>query len=147
MSENGFAVQVRVVFGDCDPAQIVYFPNFYRWFDQATHDLCAAAGYAVHDVRKQRGWIGYPIAEAGAKFIKPATFDDELTITTTIKEWRRKVFLLEHQVTCKGELLAQGWQTRFIGVKLEQQGGRLAALEIPDEFRQALDLVMVNAGN
>jgi 4-hydroxybenzoyl-CoA thioesterase len=28
--------QVRVEFGDCDPARIVWFPNFFRWIDAAS---------------------------------------------------------------------------------------------------------------
>ena len=27
---------VRVEFGDCDPAGIVWFPNFFRWIDAAS---------------------------------------------------------------------------------------------------------------
>lgn len=134
-----FETPMRVEFGECDPAGIVFFPNFYRWFDRATHDLCAAAGYAMHDVRKDRGWLGYPIAEAGARFIKPATFDETLVVRTRVREWRRKVFLLEHRVERDGVLLAEGWQTRFIGVKLAEEGGRLAAMEIPEAFREAVE--------
>jgi len=31
--------RLSVEFGDCDPANIVFYPNFYRWFDAATHHL------------------------------------------------------------------------------------------------------------
>lgn len=137
---NGFEVPIRVVFGDCDPAEIVYFPNFYAWFDQATHDMCAAAGYAMQDIRAQRGWVGYPIAEAGARFLSPASFDDQLLVITRVSEWRRKMFLLEHQVWRDDTLLAEGWQTRFIGIK---DDGRLRALEIPVPFREAVDSLFV----
>ncbi|MEZ5660091.1 MAG: acyl-CoA thioesterase [Burkholderiaceae bacterium] len=136
--QGSFDLPMRVEFGECDPAGIVFFPNFYRWFDRATHDMCAAAGYSMPDVRAHRGWVGYPIAEAGARFLKPATFDENIVVRTRVKEWRRKVFLVEHRVERDGTLLAEGWQTRFIGVKLPDEGGRLAALEIPDDFRLAL---------
>ncbi|MEZ5738696.1 MAG: thioesterase family protein [Burkholderiaceae bacterium] len=137
-----FATPIRVVFGECDPAGIVFFPNFYRWFDQATHDLCAAAGYAMHDVRRERDWVGYPIAEAGARFLRPVTFDENLVIETRIKEWQPRRFLLSHHVMRDGELLAEGWQTRFIGYKRADQGGRLAAMEIPPAFREAMEGVV-----
>ena len=35
---------VHVEFGDCDPAQIVYFPNFFRWFDAATFHFFRECG-------------------------------------------------------------------------------------------------------
>ena len=137
-----FVTSIRVAFGDCDPANIVYFPNFYRWFDQATHDLCEAAGYELTAVRRDRGWVGFPIAEAGARFLRPATINDHLRIETRIREWRPKMFLVEHRILREGDLLVEGWQTRFIGVRLPEQGGRLSALPLPAEFKQAVARVM-----
>ena len=132
----------RVAFGDCDPANIVYFPNFYRWLDQATHDLCEAAGFELTVVRRDRQWVGFPLAEAGARFHRPATINDVLRIETRVKEWRPKMFLLEHRILREGVLLVEGWQTRFIGVHLADQGGRLAALPLPAEFIEAVERVI-----
>ena len=134
-----FVSQVRVGFGDCDPANIVYFPNFYRWLDQATHDLCEAAGFELTRVRRELDWVGFPLAEAGARFHRPATINDTLRIETRVREWRRKMFLLDHRILRDGTLLVEGWQTRFIGVHLREHGGRLAALAIPREFIEAID--------
>jgi len=137
-----FVTSVRVAFGDCDPANIVYFPNFYRWLDQSTHDLCEAAGFELVAVRRERQWVGFPLAEAGARFHRPATINDQLRIETRVREWRPKMFLLDHRIFRDGLLLVEGWQTRFIGVHLPGQGRRLAALPIPREFIQAVDRLM-----
>lgn len=136
-----FSIDLRVVFGDCDPAGIVYFPNYYRWLDQATHDMCAAAGYDLSEVRAQRGWVGYPIAAASAKFLSPATFGDLISIDTRLREWKPRFFLLDHRVRRGERLLAEGAQTRFIGHHDASRGGKLAALEIPPAFREAVDAV------
>ena len=37
---------VRVEFGDCDPAGIVYFPNFFRWYDAASRNFFPECGVA-----------------------------------------------------------------------------------------------------
>ena len=137
-----FVSTARVAFGDCDPANIVYFPNFYRWLDHATHDLCEAAGFELTVVRRDRQWVGFPLAEAGARFHRPATINDVLRIETRVKEWRPKMFLLEHRILRDGVLLVEGWQTRFIGVHLADQGGRLAALPLPAEFIDAVERVI-----
>lgn len=137
-----FVTRVRVGFGDCDPANIVYFPNFYRWLDQATHDLCEAAGFELTRVRRELGWVGFPLAEAGARFHRPATINDGLRIETRVREWRRKVFLLDHRIIRDETLLVEGWQTRFIGVHLPERDGRLAALAIPPAFIAAVDRVL-----
>lgn len=141
-SDPCFAIAVRVAFGDCDPANIVYFPNFYRWFDQATHDLCEAAGFELTQVRRERDWVGFPLAEAGARFLRPATINDRLRVETRIREWRTHRFLLDHRILREGEVLVEAWQTRFIGVRLPEQGGRLAALAIPADFIAAVNRMM-----
>ena len=35
---------VRVEFGDCDPARIVWFPNFFRWIDAASRHFFVQCG-------------------------------------------------------------------------------------------------------
>ena len=50
-----FVWPVTVGFGDCDPANIVYYPNFFRWFDQATHQMWRSAGYDIAQLRQQTG--------------------------------------------------------------------------------------------
>ena len=137
-----FLSHVRVAFGDCDPANIVYFPNFYRWLDQATHELCEAAGYELTRVRRDLGWVGFPLAEAGARFHRPATINDSLRIETRVREWRRRMFLLDHRILRDDLLLVEGWQTRFIGVHLADQGGRLGAMVIPGQFLDAVNRQM-----
>ena len=42
---------VRVEFGHCDPAGIVWYPNFYEWFDAASHRLAERAGDGLHALR------------------------------------------------------------------------------------------------
>ena len=36
--------RVRIDWGDCDPARIVFYPNYFRWFDQATSRLFESVG-------------------------------------------------------------------------------------------------------
>ena len=60
--------RLRVKFGDCDPAGIVYYPKFFDWFHQAMEswfDNVLGAPYAsvIWD-RK----IGFPAAHTQADF-------------------------------------------------------------------------------
>ena len=36
--------EFTVEFGDCDPARIVFYPNFFRWMDSAARHYFEAAG-------------------------------------------------------------------------------------------------------
>ncbi len=35
---------ITIEWGDCDPADIVFYPNYFRWFDASTANHFQAAG-------------------------------------------------------------------------------------------------------
>ena len=34
--------RLRIAFGDCDPAQIVFFANYFKWFDTSGREFFTA---------------------------------------------------------------------------------------------------------
>lgn len=44
----------RVEFGDCDPAGIVWFPNFFRWIDAASRHFLPNAACRAGKKRPRR---------------------------------------------------------------------------------------------
>ena len=91
---------VDVHFGDCDPAGIVFFPNFSRWMDSASLAFFMACGVPPwRELVKTRGIVGTPLLEIHTKFIKAVTYGERITIATHVEEWRAKVFVQLHRVT------------------------------------------------
>ena len=77
------AYTVDVTFGDCDPAGIVFFPNFSRWMDAASLSFFMQCGVPPwRELVKTRGIVGTPLLEINTKFTKAATYGERLTITT-----------------------------------------------------------------
>src|SRR5512141_1711740 len=96
-----FTVEV----GDCDPAHIVFYPNFFRWMDAASLHYFRAAGVPNwHQREAADGVLGTPLVDAKARFIVPATYGDEIEVETTIAEWRNKSFVVQHRI-CRGGVL------------------------------------------
>ncbi len=123
--------RLKIDFGDCDPAGIVFYPNYFRWFDRATHDLFGSAGYSHIGLRREHGWLAWPLADVGARFRLPATFGDQIEIRSSIGEWRDKTFKVNHLVSRGADLLVEGWELRFIGEPHPEVPGRLRAVMIP----------------
>ena len=64
---------VRIEWGDCDPAQIVFYPRYFAMFDGATQELFRAAlGVPKIEWVKKYGIIGIPMVDTRAKFIVPS---------------------------------------------------------------------------
>ena len=41
---------VQIQWGDCDPANIVYYPRYFAMFDDSTSILFEASGYSKQDI-------------------------------------------------------------------------------------------------
>ena len=125
---------VPVEFGDTDPATIVFYPHFFRWFDASAWRLFAKAGLTLDVLQNEFALIGLPIAEARSKFIKPARLGDTLEFTSYVSEWKRKTFEMVHEVRVDGDLIAEGMETRVCAKKFDD--GEMRAITIPDEIRK-----------
>jgi 4-hydroxybenzoyl-CoA thioesterase len=75
--------RIKVEFGDCDPAQIAYYPNLVTWIDHSTHHLFESAGFPARDLLVGRG-IQVPVVGLNVRFLTPAIWGDEIDIESHI---------------------------------------------------------------
>jgi 4-hydroxybenzoyl-CoA thioesterase len=124
----------RVEFGDCDPAKIVWFPNFFRWIDAASRHFFIACGVPTWtETEKTLGVIGTPLVDTHAKFLKTATYGDTLSIVTSIGEWRGKSFTQVYRVLRGDELLMECEEVRIFAGR--RPDGSIYAMPPPEEIR------------
>ena len=128
---NHYSVQVD--WGDCDPAGIVFYPNFYRWMDRGFWLLFESRSLTLEALKCRFGVFGGPLVDTGATFVSPARMGDQLTVTSFVENWGRKSFRLRHEFTCKDKEIASGFETRVWGVK--KADGAISAGIIPDEVK------------
>ena len=129
---------VRVEFGDCDPAGIVFYPNFFRWFDAGSRWFFSECGLPPwRDTERTHGIVGTPLLEASSRFLRPATYGDRIEVHTSVAEWNARTFVQSHRIRRGDELLAEGREVRAFVVRDPQRGGRMRAVPIPDDWRVA----------
>lgn len=129
----------RVVdWGDCDPAQIVFYPNFYRWFDAAVRHLFEAAGLPWRELFPRHGVVGLPLREASASFVSPARYGDNLRIESAVSDLREKAIVIKHQAYVGDRLVAEGTEIRAWARQHPDDPERLQAVPLPEELRQKL---------
>jgi 4-hydroxybenzoyl-CoA thioesterase len=125
----------RVEFGDCDPARIVWFPNFFRWIDAASRHFFIACGVpSWTETEASLGVIGTPLVDTHARFLKTATYGDTLQIHASVAEWRAKSFVQHYRVTRGDQLLMECDEVRIFAGRREDGG--IFALPIPTSIRQ-----------
>ena len=74
--------EVTVSFEDLDLMEVVWHGNYFHYLERARCDLFTKINYTYIDMKHDG--ISYPIAKMKVKYIRPATFNDNLIIETSI---------------------------------------------------------------
>jgi len=130
---------VVVHWGDTDPAKIVFYPNYFEWFDQSARLLWDSVGLDWDTLARRYGVTGLPIVEAKAKFIAPSRFRDEIVVESAITRWNEKTFEVTHTVLNAGKRAVEGYEIRVWTKKREDDPSRIQAAPIPPEIPKVFD--------
>jgi 4-hydroxybenzoyl-CoA thioesterase len=129
---------VRIEWGDCDPAGIVYYPRYLAFFDACTSALIERAlGMTKHEYLKAYDFGGHPLVSTRARFLIPTRFGDDVTIETTIGAFRRSSFDVRHRLLKDGQLAVEGFETR-VWVQGDPRRGTMKSAPLPQDVIEKL---------
>ena len=135
MLDNGKSRMSRTVaWGECDPANIVFYPNYFAWFNEAIAHHFAEAGLPKSELIERYEVIGFPMVDTQAKFHAPSTHGDEVSIETKIVKFGRSSFDVEHQLFNTNVLCVEGFEKRVLVGQNEATGG-IKSIPFPDEVK------------
>lgn len=72
--------RVRVRYAETDRMGVVYYANYFVWFEVGRTDLLRSAGVSYRDLEVEG--LSLPVIEARCKFRQPARYDDDLDVRT-----------------------------------------------------------------
>ncbi|MBZ5543143.1 MAG: acyl-CoA thioesterase [Acidobacteriia bacterium] len=123
----------RVRYAETDQMGVVYYANYFVWFEIGRTDFCRQHGFAYRDMEKEDG-LCIIVAEARCRFKAPARYDDEIEVRTALRDMRRRVLTFVYEVYRKSDetLLAEGETVHVI----TDLNGRPRAL--PEKYRELL---------
>ena len=125
---------IRVQWGDCDPAGIVFYPRYFEWFDASTILLFEkATGMTKVKMLEKYEGAGLALLEARAVFKVASHYGEDIDIETQVTEFRRSSFFVQHKVTKAGVLALEGYETRLWTVRDPKNNNRLRSGTIPPE--------------
>src|SRR5262245_49909211 len=122
---------VRIEWGDCDPAGIIYYPRYFTIFDACTSALLERAlGMTKPDYLKAYDFTGHPLVNTHARFLIPTRFGDDVTIETSVSAFRRSSFDVRHHLRKNGKLAVEGSETR-VWVRGDPTKGEMKSSPLP----------------
>ena len=97
-----YEIEITPAFYDIDVMEIVYHGNYVRFLELARSALLAKFDYDYPRMRDSG--FGWPVVDMRLKYVRPATFGQNLKIRATITEWENRLridYLISDALTGK----------------------------------------------
>jgi len=116
------STQIRVRYAETDQMNVVYHGNYVQYFEVGRTESIRQLGFTYKDMEALG--IIMPIVEIHTKYLRPAHYDDLLTITTTLKnlptdykiEFHQEIFNEQHKLITVGRVVLY-----FINAKTKEK--------------------------
>ncbi|PWJ44964.1 acyl-CoA thioesterase [Sediminitomix flava] len=128
-----FEHKIRVRYADTDQMGVVYYGNYATFYETGRTESFRHLGLSYKSMEEEG--IMLPVLENWSKFIKPAKYDDLLTVKTMLKEMPNSRIRFDYEIfNEKGDLLNIGYT---ILVFLDSKSFR--PMRMPESIKSLLD--------
>ena len=109
-------LNLRVRYAETDAMGFAYHGNYLVWFEMARVQMLDEIDCPYRELEN----AGYrlPVLEAGARYLRPAAFDDRLSVVAVMREKPGLRMRLDYQVFREGVRTADGF-TRHAFINAE----------------------------
>jgi acyl-CoA thioester hydrolase len=102
-----FSWPVRVYYEDTDAGGVVYYANYLRYLERARTEMLRALGFEQDKLARDHNII-FIVRKVTIDYLKPAIFNEELTVNARIAGLRKASMLFEQTILNKqNDLLCQ----------------------------------------
>ena len=107
-----FSTQIRVRYGETDQMGYMYYGNYALYYEVGRVESMRSLGISYRELEEKEG-IMMPVAEMHTRYLRPALYDDLVTVKTILKELpaQHKIQFHSELYNEKGELLNVGVTT------------------------------------
>lgn len=100
--------RLRVIYGDTDQMGVVYYANYFRYFEFSRSEYFRSKGGSYRELER-RGLL-LPVVEATCSYKASAKYDDVLVVRAWVSELKRASLTFSYEIRREGEerVLATG---------------------------------------
>jgi acyl-CoA thioester hydrolase len=127
---------IRVRYAETDQMGVVYYANYFVWFEVGRVELMRTLGFEYRELEEQDQCF-LPVVEANCRYKAPARYDDVLTLETRVLNQRTSMIrfgyrLLREKSDSEPVLLAEGETVHVVVDRTMQK------TVLPERFAAAL---------
>lgn len=123
---------IRVRYAETDQMGYVYYGNYLTYYEIGRVELIRQAGMTYKQLEETG--ILLPVLEAKCKYIRPAKYDDLLTLQTTIKEKPGVRIRFEYELWNEKKDLLNVGETTLVFISKST----LKPCDIPEEMKKIM---------
>lgn len=116
---------LRVRYAETDAMGIVYYANYFVWFEAARGDLMRSLGWTYREM--EASGILLPVIEAECRYLGPARYDDEVAVRTEARMLSRVRMEFKYEVGLPGGGVIATGRTAHAAVRRDGRPCRLPA--------------------
>ena len=126
---------IRVRYAETDQMGVVYYGNYFTWFEIGRVELCRRLGFEYKKMEIEDDSY-LVVTESHCRYKRPARFDDLLTIRTRVTAAQRRVVRFSYEIIHQetGGTIATGETSHVICNRAGQ------TKSLPEKYRKYLPL-------
>lgn len=126
--------KVRVRYSETDMMGYCYYGNYATYFEVARVEAIRQLGFSYR--KMEDDGIALPVLEFSIKYYKPAFYDDELTIKTTVTEIPKARIHFSYQTFNAEGILLNEAQTSLVFINKETMKPCIAPEDFIEEIKK-----------
>ena len=114
-----FETPIRVRYAETDKMGVVYYGNYFTWFEIGRTDVCRQCGFSYRDMEIEDDAF-LMVVETQCRYRRPARYEDDLVVRTRLEAWSKRTMRFNYEILHEStrELLAEGMTVHVVTTSL-----------------------------
>lgn len=135
-----FTYKRRLHWSECDPARIIFFPNYARWMVEGVDELLLHLNINIYQEHQPGIHGGLPAVKLNMEFHAAPALHDMVTHEIHVSRMGKSSIDFQHRFLRGQQLLMQAQETRVWAQHSPNKDQPIKSIEIPTEIRAALSV-------
>ncbi|MBE9461131.1 acyl-CoA thioesterase [Dyadobacter subterraneus] len=108
---------IRVRYADTDQMGYVYYGNYARYYEIGRVEALRSVGFSYREMEETG--VMMPVYENRSRYIKPARYDDELTIKVLMQKLPGTRVVFEYEIRNQNDVLLNVGETTLVFQRMD----------------------------
>jgi len=126
------STKIRVRYGETDQMGYMYYGNYAQFYEVGRVEMLRSMGLTYSGM--EASGVMMPVVELSCKYLKPALYDEEITIKVIMKEMPRIRIHFNYELYNEKQELINTGETLLVFINMATNRPCLA----PEDFRDKL---------